>query len=131
MDQSRTYRNHILKILPRGDLAALTACLHPIPPAEKGPKKPNEPIRQIVFPDSGFISVVASGKQERRIETGFVGFEGVTGVPIVMGDDRSPHETFVQVAGSGQCVETEDLTALMKSHPGLKDVFLRFALTYM
>jgi len=132
MDQSRTYRNHILKILPRGDLSALAAHLHPIRlPAGKVLEQPNEPIRQIVFPDSGFISVVASGKQERRIETGFVGFEGMTGVPVVMGDDRSPHETFVQVAGAGHCVETEDFQALMNSHPGLKEVFLRFALAYM
>ena len=132
MDQSRTYRNHILKILPRSDLAALAAHLHPIRlPVGKVLEQPNEPIRQIVFPDSGFISVVASGKQERRIETGFVGFEGMTGVPVIMGDDRSPHETFVQVAGAGQCVETEDLRGAMKTHPGLKEVFLRFALAYM
>jgi CRP-like cAMP-binding protein len=132
MDQSRTYRNHILKILPRAELTALTAHLHPIRlPAGKVLEQPNEPIRQIVFPDSGFISVVASGKQERRIETGFVGFEGMTGVPVIMGDDRSPHETFVQVAGSGQCIETDDLRGLMKLHPGLREIFLRFALAYM
>lgn len=132
MDQSRTYRNHILKILPRADFAALAAHLHPIRlPAGKVLEEANEPIRQIVFPDSGFISIVASGKQERRIETGFVGFEGMTGVPVIMGDDRSPHETFVQVAGAGHCVETEDLKALLKAHPALKEVFLRFALAYM
>jgi CRP-like cAMP-binding protein len=132
MDQSRTYRNHILKILPRADLAALSADLHPVRlPVGKVVETPDQPIRQIIFPDSGFISVVASGKQERRIETGFIGFEGMTGVPVIMGDDRSPHETFVQVAGSGHCIETEALQALMRTHPNLRETFLRFALAYM
>jgi CRP-like cAMP-binding protein len=132
MDPSRTYRNHILKILPRADLAALSPYLHPVRlPVGKVLEEPDQPIRQVIFPDSGFISVVATGKQDRRIETGFVGFEGMTGVPVVMGDDRSPHETFVQVAGSGQCIESDDLRAVMRAHPGLREILLRFALAYM
>jgi CRP-like cAMP-binding protein len=132
MDQSRTYRNHILKILPRADLMALSAHLQPVRlPVGKVIEEPGQPIRQVIFPDSGFISVVATGKQDRRIETGFVGFEGMTGVPVIMGDDRSPHETFVQVAGSGQCIDTADFREVMLSHPGLREVFLKFALAYM
>jgi CRP-like cAMP-binding protein len=132
MDQTRTYRNHILRTLNRTDLLALSAHLNPMRlPAGRVIEEPDQPIRQIVFPDSGFISVVATGKQDRRIETGFVGFEGMTGVPVIMGDDRSPHETFVQVAGAGHCVESETLRTLMGDHPGLRESFLRFALAYM
>jgi CRP-like cAMP-binding protein len=132
MDQSRNFRNHILKTLSRSDLAALAPFLHPIRlPVGKVIEEPGEPIRIVVFPDLGFISVVAAGKQERRIETGFIGFEGMTGVPVVLGDDRSPHETFVQVAGAGHCVETEDLRAVMRTHPSMRETFLRFALTYV
>jgi CRP-like cAMP-binding protein len=132
MDQTRTYRNHILRTLNRTDLLALSAHLDPMRlPAGRIIEEPDQPIRQIVFPDSGFISIVATGKQDRRIETGFVGFEGMTGVPVIMGDDRSPHETFVQVGGSGHCVETDTLRTLMSEHPGLRESFLRFALAYM
>jgi CRP-like cAMP-binding protein len=132
MDQSRTFRNHILRTLARSDLAALAPHLHPVRlPAGKVIEEPGKPIQAIVFLDCGFISVVARGKQDRRIETGFIGFEGMTGVPVILGDDRSPHETFVQAAGSGHCVETQDIQVLMRTHPGLREVFLRFALAYM
>jgi CRP-like cAMP-binding protein len=132
MDHTRTYRNHILKTLTRGDLAALAPNLHAIRlPLGKIVEEPGEPIRQVIFPDSGFISVVAIGKQERRIETGVIGFEGMTGLPVVMGDDRSAHQTFVQVAGSGHCVETQALRGLMADHPTLRETFLRYALAQM
>jgi CRP-like cAMP-binding protein len=132
MDHSKAYRNHILKMLTRGDLAALAPNLHPIRlPVGKVLEQPGQAISQVVFPDSGFISIVALGKHERRIETGFVGFEGMTGLPIVLGDDRSPHETWVQVPGSGHCIESEDLRAAMAAHPTLRESFLRYALAYM
>ena len=61
----------------------------------------NKRIDHVYFPESGIASVVANG--EHAIEIGIIGREGMTGVSVVMGSDRTaPHETYVQVAGSGQ-----------------------------
>ena len=35
--------------------------------------------------------------------------EGMTGLPIVLGSDRSPNETFIQVAGNGIRVAADKL----------------------
>jgi hypothetical protein len=44
--------------------------------------------------------VVADGPGKRGIEVGIIGREGMTGLSVLLGHDRSPHETYVQVAGS-------------------------------
>ena len=63
----------------------------------------NEPIMYSYFIDSGIASVVASnGNHRRRIEVGLVGLEGMTGLAVVLGSDRSPNENFMQVGGDGQ-----------------------------
>src|SRR5437016_2643452 len=61
----------------------------------------NRRIEFVYFPDSGIASVVADGTM-RPIEVGIIGREGITGLSILMGHDRSNHEIFVQVAGKGR-----------------------------
>jgi CRP-like cAMP-binding protein len=61
----------------------------------------NEPIRHVYFAESGFVSVVAKDGADRDTEVGIVGREGVTGMAVVLGDDRSPNDSLVQAAGSG------------------------------
>jgi len=47
--------------------------------------------------------VVALGGSDRsRAEIMIIGREGMTGVAVTLGVDRSPHETFVQVEGHGR-----------------------------
>jgi hypothetical protein len=57
--------------------------------------------------------VAASGGQHRQAEIALVGREGMTGLPVVHGADRSPCETFIQVEGEGQCISSQNLRQLM------------------
>ncbi|MES2483750.1 MAG: aldehyde dehydrogenase family protein, partial [Pseudomonadota bacterium] len=45
--------------------------------------------------------VVAVDNEDHRIEVGVIGYEGVTGVPLIMGDSRAQHSTYMQIPGSG------------------------------
>jgi CRP-like cAMP-binding protein len=65
---------------------------------------PNKPIQAVYFPASGFASVVGIQPSGKRVEVGFIGREGMTGLPIVLGDDRSSNATYIQVPGTGQCI---------------------------
>ena len=47
-------------------------------------------IQHVYFPEHGIISVLAD-TAKGRIEVGIVGPEGMAGVPVVLGIDRSPH----------------------------------------
>ena len=89
------------------------------------------PIKHVYFPESGIASIVAESPQNRQIEVGLIGREGMTGVNIVLGDDRSPHSTYVQSAGQGHRVSAEDLRRAMQRSASLRDGLLLFAQTLM
>ena len=132
MDQLKSFRNHLLRTLPRQDLAVLASAASPVRlTVGQIIESAGGPITEVVFPETGFVSVVARGRQQRRIEAGFIGFEGMTGTALVLGDDRSPHESFVQVGGSGHAIAAQDLRDIMRSHPQVRELFLRYVLAFM
>src|SRR4030095_1660525 len=79
----------------------------------------------VYFIERGFASVVANGTG-RSIEVGLIGGEGMTGLAVVMGTDRSPHDTFMQVAGGGQRISSAKLRGAMEQSPALHRSFLRY-----
>jgi hypothetical protein len=62
----------------------------------------NARIDTVYFMERGFASAVADGSDKRGIEVGSIGRDGMTGLAVVMGNDRSPHDTYIQAAGAGQ-----------------------------
>src|SRR5690606_22434903 len=85
-------------------------------------------IRNVYFIEQGMASVIAIGGGERRqTEVGIIGFEGVTGIAAILGADRSPHETLIQVAGRGLCITAERLRALMTRSRSLSRALYRYA----
>jgi CRP-like cAMP-binding protein len=61
------------------------------------------------------------------VDVGLVGPEGMTGLPVVMNDDRSPNETYVQVAGSAYRVAADDLRNALAASTSLRGLLLRYA----
>lgn len=105
MDTPRTddlapIRNRLLRTLPGPDLDLLRPHLSPIDlELRDSLETANNPVENVYFFETRLASIVATGPSGRRIEVGIIGREGMTGLPIVYGDDRSPNETFVQAAG--------------------------------
>jgi CRP-like cAMP-binding protein len=84
------------------------------------------PIKAVYFLESGFASVVADGGK-RPIEVGLIGREGMTGLPVILGNDRNSHEVYMQAAGQGRCVRAGDLRKAIEKSPSLHLSLLRFA----
>jgi CRP-like cAMP-binding protein len=91
-------------------------------------ERPNKPIKQSYFLESGFASVVANGTGE-SIEVGMIGREGVTALAVVMETDSSPYETYIQAAGNGLEMDTARLRAHMEASPSMRACLLQFAHT--
>jgi CRP-like cAMP-binding protein len=87
----------------------------------------NKRIDHAYFLEDSIASVVANGASDTSIEVGLIGSEGMTGLALVMGADRAPHATFMQVAGTGHRVSAEALRQAMHESAQLQRVFLRFA----
>jgi CRP-like cAMP-binding protein len=88
----------------------------------------NRRIPTVSFIESGLGFVVAIGGGERRqAEVGVIGREGMTGLPIVLGAERSPCEIFMQVEGSGQSIDADHLSKAMDQSVTMARCFQRFA----
>jgi CRP-like cAMP-binding protein len=118
--------NKLLASLSAKDFDLLEPHLEPVTlELRKHLEKPNQRIGAAYFPESGFASVVAvqGGKQ---VEVGLIGREGMTGLPIVLGDNRSPHATYIQAAGAGQSIPSTALRKATQTSSSLRDAFLKY-----
>jgi CRP-like cAMP-binding protein len=89
--------NRLLKSLSAADRAALLPDLEAVSLATwQVIERPNERIPHVYFLTSGLASVVGTTHPEQRIEVGMVGYEGMTGLAVVLGDHRSTNETVIQ-----------------------------------
>jgi CRP-like cAMP-binding protein len=124
--------NRLLNALAPRDRALISP--HLVPTALKvrdSFELPNKPIAEVFFPVTGIASVVAEHPGGRRIEIGIVGCEGVTGSAVVLGSDRTPHHTYMQVAGEGHRLAVPKLRELMAKSPGLQGVLLKYVQAFM
>ena len=95
--------NHVLACLSDSDRALLQRDLEPVELAfRQSIEEPRKKIEYAVFPDNGIISVVATGPKGLEVEVGVIGYDSMTAQSVIMGTDRTPNSTFVQVAGRGQ-----------------------------
>ncbi len=125
------YENRLLQALSKPDRALLTPHLEPIElELRQSIEDANTPIKHVYFPETGIISVVVkTGKTQ--IEAGLVGREGMSGSAIVLGDQRSPHDAYVQLAGAGHRMGVKQLRAALSASASLKDSLLRYAHLFM
>jgi CRP-like cAMP-binding protein len=89
-------------------------------------ERPNRRIEAAYFPEAGFASVVAVQSNGKEVEVGLIGREGMTGMPIVLGNHRSPHATYIQAFGTGQCLLATELRKATQTSLSLRDSLLKF-----
>ena len=125
-------KNRVLARLARADLALLKPHLAPIDlPVSARLETTNGRIDAAYFIERGFASVVADGRGKRSIEVGIIGCEGMTGLALVLGHDRSTHETYMQAAGSAQRVSAAHLRKAMDQSVRLHRSLLRCAHAFL
>jgi CRP-like cAMP-binding protein len=126
------YINRILSRLSPADLALLQPHLSAVDlPLRKVLEGRGKVIDYIYFPERGFASVVANGEGQRSIEVGLIGREGMTGITVVMGLDRSPHQTFIQCAGNAWRISSQQLRRAIKESATLQQACLTHAHAFM
>ena len=120
-------RNRILRVMSNADLALLQPHLERVPlKLRQRVQVANKPIRNAYFPESGIASVIAASVGDQA-EIGLVGRDGMTGLPIVQGADRSPFETFIQVAGEGYCISGHNQRQAINESGTMLKCFQRYA----
>src|ERR1043166_6406407 len=131
MSKTKTLRapptNQILAALPMDEYQRLLPKLEPLPLVfgeviyESG-----DLIRNVYFPTSGIISLLAAVEDRATLEVGIVGREGMVGLPAFMGVKTSRNRAVVQGAGAAmrmkasalpsECEKSGSLTRLLRRY---------------
>jgi CRP-like cAMP-binding protein len=131
MHQSH-FRNQILKALSSEDFALLQPLMRHVELGIKARLEiPYQPIEHVYFPEAGIASVVATLPGGRQSEVGIIGYDGMTGVAVILGQDRSANETYIQVAGNGWILPVENLRSVIAESPSLRAALLRCAHAFL
>ena len=125
-------RNRLLQKIPLEDWDQIGPHLEPVTLKERQViEVPGKPITHAYFLEIGVVSVVAVDAEDHRIEVGVIGYEGVTGVSLIMGDNRAQHSTYMQIGGSGHRIPQEIFCSTLAASESLRALFLKYAQGFM
>jgi CRP-like cAMP-binding protein len=127
-----TTRNRILAALLPEDYERIAGQLEPVEmPHGKLFYQTAQPIKYVYFPENMMTSLVSQMADGGQIEVGIIGFEGMVGLPVVLGIKRSPHETMAQIAGPVLRLEAGALIDEFNRGGPLQRLLLRYTHTLM
>jgi CRP-like cAMP-binding protein len=124
-------RNRLLAALPPDDLAMLWPRLDTVElPLRKVLHAPGEPIEAVYFPETGWASMLAYLESGDAAEVGLVGYEGMIGLPVLLGADRDDIEAMVQSPGTALRMDAQALREELERIPAFRTLLLRYALVH-
>lgn len=99
--QAPPIANSLLAALPRSLYRRLLAGLTPVV-LKFGDVlyEPGDAIREVYFPESSIVSLLTLVQGRLALEVGLVGREGMVGIPLALGVERSPVRALVQGKGT-------------------------------
>jgi CRP-like cAMP-binding protein len=119
--------NWLLQSLPAGELEDLALQELVDLPLRTTLEQPGEAVEFVYFIESGVASMVLSNVGGKPIEVGLVGYEGLVGTGVALGDRVGSLETYMQVAGNGYRIAADQFVAAMGSSAPLRERVLRYS----
>ena len=124
-------RNGLLAALPPEDLARLRPGLRPVElPFDQTLFPADGAVEAVLFPESGMVSLLAALDDGEQVEVGIVGREGLVGLPLVFGDNRSLVEARVQLEGTALRMDAAALRDGMGESAALRLALNRYAMAF-
>lgn len=121
--------NRLLRALTSADYALLQPHLSRVPfsvgdeIAEAG-----DPVTEVRFPEAGIAGILDHAETGRRLAIGLVGSEGMLGWPLLLGEERWPHDVAMRAeAGTAIRIPARALLAAVDRSATLRQTLLRFA----
>ena len=129
--QPSPVRNGLLAALPPEDLARLSSSLRPVElPFDQTLYAADGAVEAVLFPESGMVSLLATLEDGEQVEVGIAGRDGLVGLPLVFGDDRSLVEARVQMEGTALRMDAAALRDGMQESAALRVLLHRYALFF-
>jgi len=129
--QQKSVRNRILAALAPEDFALLQPKLEPVQLAFRQTIfQPGDPIEHVYFVERGITSVLAEAS-EGRVEVGMLGSEGMVGLPVLLGSERSPYAFMVQAEGEALRTSASEMREAYQQTRGINAVIGHFIHGFM
>lgn len=113
-------RNRLLSALSRADYRHLEPHLELVSLEMKQKVyEPSQPIKYAYFPLTGLISMVTVMQSGKAIEAATIGNEGMVGLPLFLGVDRTPSQAYAQVPGKSLRIPAEMFQKEVRRSGGL------------
>jgi CRP-like cAMP-binding protein len=129
--QSLSSSNRLLGALSHNDRDLLAPSLEIVElEIKQDIEVPKTAIENVYFPESCIVSCV-NGSEEEHVEVGVIGREGMTGLAVVLGTDRWPNRSYVQVAGKALRITADNLRRAMGESDSLRSLLLRYVQTFL
>ena len=125
--QQRACQNLLLAALPAADFALLQPHLELVTLSVGDVLiRAHTPIARVAFVEQGIVSLVSVVENAQQIEAGLVGYEGMVGVPVLLGADQTPNEARVQMLGLAWTMPVGALRDALEQSPHLQRQLLRY-----
>ncbi len=120
--------NRLLGLLTPADFQRLCQHLRPVElEYRRSLYESDTPIEYVWFIESGVGSLVNTMENGDAAEVGTIGNEGMVGLPLLFGDNRSPTCVYVQVPGAGLRMNADLFTRELANSASMRQVMLRYA----
>lgn len=121
-------QNRLLRRLAPHDLETLRASLELVPlKARQILHLSKTPMEHVYFIESGLVSVSTKTAAHQWVEIWLTGSEGMTGIPVILGDDDDPpFRRVVQVAGRAYRISRHDLKRALDASRSLREILGRY-----
>lgn len=92
--------------------------------------EPDEAFEHVYFLTNALVSIVSLNSEGGSIEIGMVGYEGMVGVPAILGGVM-PYRAVVQMGGDAFRIRGRTLYEEFRQNPFLRDLLLKYTNTFL
>jgi len=113
-------RNRVLAALPEAEYAMIAEELERVDLETKQVLfDVDRPIDRVYFPETVVVSVLSVMADGTSVETATIGWEGIVGLPVFHGTDRTSAQAFIQIPGTALRMTADALRTALQRAPGL------------
>lgn len=124
--------NQLLASLPHQESARVLACCEPVDLVFGSILcEPEQALRHLYFPLTGFISLVTTLRDHQPLEMGLIGNEGMLGATLVLGVNSVPMRAVVQGSGTALRISATDFRRELQECPELLRLLNRYLYVLM
>lgn len=89
----------------------------------------DEPIEYVYFPTTAMLSWIATTSEGERVEVGVVGWEGMVGIPEILGYESSPYAVEVELPGEAVRIGAQRFKAEFQRFASIHSILFRYTYT--